>query len=118
MRFFLQVLLIALTGFLLEWWLPWWSVSIAGALGGYILRSKANFLAGFVGIAILWYVVIWRIETLAAADLASQVAAIFNNVPKNVLLVITCLLGGLTGGLASYTASLLRKPKPQSKYRY
>ena len=54
MKFLLQLIVIALLGLVFEMLLPWWSIALAAFAGGFILATRANFLAGFLGIGILW----------------------------------------------------------------
>jgi hypothetical protein len=56
MKFMIQFIAIALAAFLLELFMPWWCIAIAAAAGGYALKSKVNFLAGLLGIALLWVI--------------------------------------------------------------
>ena len=56
MKFLIQIVAIIIAAALLEILLPWWSIAIGAAVGGFFFRSKANFLAGFLAIALLWLV--------------------------------------------------------------
>ena len=49
-------LLILISAFLLNLFLPWWSIAIPGLLFGYILNKKsgASFGWGFVALFVLW----------------------------------------------------------------
>ena len=115
MRFLLQFLFILLVAWILELFLNWWSIAIAAALGGLLFRSNANFLAGFLAIALLWLFTIWRLETASTSPLSDNVAALFNT-DKTILTLITCLLGGLIGGMAALTGGLLLKNHRKRKY--
>lgn len=111
-KFLIQTIVIAFLAFSLELFFPWWSIAIAAGFGGTFLRSKANFLAGFLGIGLLWLGSAWLIDHSSSSDLPAKVAAIFQ-VSKPVLLAITCMIGALVGGFAALTGSylLLRKRK-------
>lgn len=111
MRFFLQLTVIALLAYLLELFMPWYSLAIAAFVIGYALNSNANFLAGFLAIALLWFVAAWMIDHSSASDLADRVALIFPVKQKWLLFLVTAIIGGLVGGFASLTGSLLRKRK-------
>lgn len=104
--FIIQVIIIALLGYLLELFFPWWSIAIAAALGGAFLRSNANFWAGFIGIGMLWMITAVLIDFTSPSELASKVANIFM-INKPLLLIITGFIGALVGGLSSYTGSLI-----------
>ena len=53
MKFIIQLIAIALAAFVLELFMPWWCIAIAAFAAGYALKSKANFFAGLLGIALL-----------------------------------------------------------------
>lgn len=112
--FIIQVIIIALLGYLLELFFPWWSVAIAAALGGAFLRTNANFWAGFLGIGMLWLVTAVLIDFTSPAELASKVASIFM-INKPILMIVTGLIGALVGGLAAYTGSLVGLRKRDSE---
>jgi len=103
-EFIVQVIIIALLGYLLELFLPWWSIAIAAALGGTFLRSQANFWAGFLGIGTLWLLAALLIDLTSPSQLADRVAPILM-MNKTFLLIVTCLIGALVGGFASLTGS-------------
>ena len=111
MKFGLQLLAILLLASVLELFLPWWSIAIAAFTCGFFLKSKANFLAGFLGIGLLWFATAWVMDLNAATPLAEKVSQILMINSKWLLLLVTALVGGLVGGLASLTGSLLRTPR-------
>jgi hypothetical protein len=107
MKFIVQVVVIALLGWLLTLFLPWWGIALAGFAGGYVVKSNANFTAGFIGIALLWALHALLIDLNAAAPLAEKVASLLMVKSKALLVVVTSLIGGLVGGFSSLTGSLL-----------
>lgn len=115
MKFVLQVFFIVVFGFALELFLPWWSVAIAAFAGGLIFNTRANFGAGFFGIAILWTLKALLIENNAAAPLADRVAMIFS-LSKTLLFVVTAFIGGLVGGFSAMTGSALHKKRKKGTY--
>jgi len=114
MKALLQFLSILILAFIFELLLPWWSIAIAAALGGFLFRSNLNFIMGFLAIAVLWTGKALLIDMTAAVDLGERIAAILT-VSKPILFLVTALLGGLVGGFAALTGSLLREKK-KSKY--
>jgi hypothetical protein len=108
MRFPVQVLAIIVVGFFMELFFPWWSVAIAAFIGGLLLHTRMNFLAGFVGIGLLWGMKALIADLSASSDLADRVARIFLLYDKAILLLVTCLLGALVGGFASMTGGAVR----------
>jgi len=56
MRFPVQILAIIILGFFLELFLPWWSVALAAFVGGLLINTRMNFLAGFLAVGLLWII--------------------------------------------------------------
>jgi hypothetical protein len=115
MKFLIQVLLIILLAFVLELFLPWWSIAIAGFLAGLLLNTQANFLAGLLGIGLLWTLTALYIESNAAAPLVDRVASIFS-LSKPLLFAVTAFVGGLVGGFSAMAGSALRKSRRRGYY--
>jgi hypothetical protein len=115
MRLILQILVIALVAYALERFIGWWGIAVAAALGGYFLRSRMNFLAGFVSIGLLWLLLALYTDAASANGLASRVADIFT-IPKALLILVTVLVGGLVGGFAALTGARLHPKKRESVY--
>jgi hypothetical protein len=117
MKLYLQIPAIILFGFILEFFLPWYSVAFAAFVFGYLLDSESNFLGGFLGVALLWGLKIFFISNSATVDLASKVALIMEPVhEKWILIVATLVLGGLVGGFACMTGAAARKEKKEEYY--
>lgn len=115
MKFVIQILFIAVLGFFLELFLPWWSIAIAALAGGVIFNTRANFGAGFLAIAILWTVKALIIESSAAADLTHRVAEIFL-LNRPLLFLITAVTGGLVGGFATMTGAAVHRRRRRNPY--
>jgi hypothetical protein len=115
MKFLIQLIFILFFGFILELFLPWWSIAVAAFAGGMLFNTRANFGAGFLAIALLWTLRALLIESSAAAPLTDRVAAIFMTT-KPVLFIITAMIGGLVGGFAAMTGSALHKSKKRGSY--
>jgi len=95
----------------MELFFPWWSIAIAAFAGGLLINTRLNFLAGFLGIGILWIIKAIITDLSSDSNLAGQVAEIFMLHNKILLLLVTVLLGGLVGGFASMTGGSLRPQK-------
>ena len=115
MKFLIQLVAISIAAFVLELFMPWWCIAIAAFAAGYALKSKANFLAGLFGIALLWLIKAWMLDASASAPLTERVAAIFS-LSKPLLMVVTSLIGGLVGGLAAMSGAALKRVKPSDSY--
>jgi uncharacterized membrane protein YfcA len=115
MKFAIQCTLIALGTLVLELFLPWWSLAIVAFACGYFLKSNQNFLAGFLGVAIIWIGYAFLLDSNSVAPLAERVSAILT-IKKPLLFLVTGFLGGLVGGFAALTGSLLKSNKRKSLY--
>lgn len=109
MRAVVQTAVILAMGLAFELFLPWWSIAIAGCLAGYGIHARLSFLTGFVAIVILWLSRILIFEHGAATPLAEKVARIFSLPSHSLLILVTVLIGGIVGGMATLTGSLLRQ---------
>ena len=112
MKLMQQILIVALAGFLLAQLLPWWSVALAGGLGA-ILRSGHSgrgFLAGFIGIFLLWGGMAYAQVASTGSDLAVKFASLLPGNPGGMgLLVISAVIGGLVAGLGGLSGGLLSR---------
>lgn len=109
MKFIFQLFGIAIAAHMLEIFLPWYSIAAAAFVVGYALKTNANFLAGFLGIALLWLFKAWLMDAAADTDLTERVSRIFNLPHKAFLFLIMAIIGGLIGGFAAQAGSLLKK---------
>lgn len=114
MKFIVQMVVIAVLGWLLTLFLPWWGIALAGFAGGYAVKSKANFTAGFFAIAILWLLHALLIEMYASAPLTEKIAMLLMVKNKTLLMAITASIGGLVGGFSALTGSLLQSDKKRA----
>jgi hypothetical protein len=115
MKFLIQLVAILVVAFLLELFLPWWSIAIAAFAGGLVFNTRSNFGAGFFAIALLWTLKALFIEMSAATTLTDRVAAIFM-VNKPMLFVVTAVFGGLVSGFAAMAGSALNKKRKTGYY--
>lgn len=109
MKFLLQLSAIILLAYLLELFLPWYYIAVAAFIGGYVFKSKANFLAGFTSIALLWILKAGLTDSLASTDLTARIANIFTLPRTELLYAVMAMIGGLVGGFAALTGSLLKR---------
>lgn len=109
MKFLLQLFGIMILAYISELFLPWYYITVAAFIMGYILKSKANFLAGFLAIGFLWLIKAWLMDSAGTSDLAERVANIFALKQKSLLFLVTAIVGGLVGGFGTLSGSLLKK---------
>jgi len=118
MKFIIQTIAIILAAYILELFAPWYSIAIAAFVFGYVLKSSANFIAGFLAIAVLWLFKMWITDLNAAENLnlAEAVSKIFPLNSKALLYLVTSFIGGLVGGFAALTGALLKPEKKRGYY--
>ncbi len=123
MKFILHIVLIAGISAISQLFLPFWSVAIVAFVLSLIFNSRGprSFLAGFLGVALLWSAAAWAIDMSTASILSEKIANILpleGNV--TILILITALLGGLVGGFGALSGSMLgaffRKEKRKGYY--
>jgi hypothetical protein len=115
MRFIIQIVAISIGSFIVQQWLPWYSIAIVSGLVGFTWPTSANFLGGFMAISLLWFLMI-TFSATATPRLYQAVTEIFNLPSVWILKCITCCFGGIIGGLACLTGSLYRVNKENRYY--
>lgn len=109
MKFLYQLLATLIICFTLQYFLPWWTMAMGCFALGYLFSNKGllSFSAGFLGVGLLWLGVAMFIDVSTQSILTEKINRIL---PLNVF-ILTTLIGGLVGGLASLTGSLLSSQK-------
>lgn len=108
MRFSLLIILILILGFIIQSFLPWWSIMlVAGILTLFFqLSTTQRSLAGFLGVFLLWGSYAIYLNMLNSGILAEKMGMLFGGLGGMTLVLITAIVGGLFGGLGAMTASL------------
>ncbi len=109
MKFLIQFVATLFSAHLLALFMPWYSIALAAFVMGFLLKSNTNFLAGFAAIATLWLFNALLIDGGSSSDLAERVANLLTIKYEVVLFLVMAVIGGLVGGFAALTGSLLRK---------
>lgn len=112
MKFIISVVLIALLGFALGLYLPWWSIAIAGFLVAVLLFQKPalSFAAGFLGIFLLWGMITFFRSTSNEHILAHRVSLlILKKDSPYLLMAVSAFIGGIVAAMGALSGSLLRK---------
>jgi len=111
MKFMIKMGFTGIVAFLLQWYLPWWSVAIAGFLISLILSSSgtSSFFAGFLGVAMIWFIQAFYIDFTTESILTEKVAEILFMPHPFLLVLVSAIIGGLVGGLSALTGSHLRR---------
>jgi hypothetical protein len=113
MKLITAIILTALTGFIagVLSFSPWWGFAITSLLVAVLVHQKAGkaFLAGFLGIFLLWAGLAWWIDMKNNGILSHKIAQILPLSGNSLLLIIvTGVLGGLVAGFAAMSGSYLR----------
>ena len=106
MKFALQFILTIIVCFVLQSFLPWWTLAIGAFAVAYFSGNKSylSFAAGFLGVAILWLGMAYYIDSSTHSILTEKVNKLL---PLNSF-VLTGLIGGLIGGLSALTGALAK----------
>lgn len=109
MKIIKQMIFTIVLAFVLGQFLPFWSVVIAGFVVGYLVKtgSFSSFIAGFLGIALLWGFSAWFMSSGNEGILLERIANLFTLSPM-LLLVVTSVIGGVLGGFAAVSGTQLR----------
>jgi hypothetical protein len=114
MKFLVATILTAILSFISGLFLPWWGIAGAALLVAVLVHQKAGkaFLAGLLGVFLLWAGLAWWIDMKNNGVLSQKVANILPLGGNTILLIaVTGIVGGLVGGLAAMTGSFLRASK-------
>ena len=111
MKFLTATFLTALLAFISGLFLPWWGMAITSLLVAVLIHQKAGkaFLAGLLGVFLLWAGLAWWIDMKNNGVLSTKIASILPLGGNTlVLIAVTGLIGGLVAGLAALSGSFLR----------
>lgn len=106
----LLTVLILISAFLLNLFLPWWSIAIPGLVFGWWFNEKAgpSFVFGFLALFILWGGQALYIHLANDGILSTRIAEMLQVGSPLLVILLTGVLGGLVSGLATLTGSLLQ----------
>lgn len=110
MKTVVQIALTAIVAYVLQLFLPWWVIILAAILVAAVLKNTAwvSFIAGFVGIALLWGVLSYYSDHSNASIMSERVSAVFSLSSGTMLIFVSTIIGGVCGGLGSLTGTFLR----------
>jgi len=106
------MLIINATAGLAQFYLPFWAFPISCLLVGFLTASlnRSAFLAGFIGITLLWSGMAFYLNELNESILSLRVVKLFP-LPESAfaLIITTGILGGILGGFATKCGDELRR---------
>ena len=111
MKFLTATLLTLLLAFVSGLYIPWWGIAVVALLVAVLVHQKAGkaFLAGFLGLFLLWGGLAFWIDVSNDHVLSKKIAAILPLGGNSILLIlVTALVGGLVAGFAAMSGSFLR----------
>jgi hypothetical protein len=114
MKFIVAAVLTALLAFIGSLWIDWWIIALIAFIVALLIRQAAwkSFLAGFLGIFLLWAILAMWIDSSNDGLLSSKIAMLLGIGPNSFLLILlTAFAGGLVGGFAAMTGSFLYSRK-------
>jgi len=106
MKFLLQILATIVGCFVVQYFLPWWTMAVVSLVAGYYFHNRgfASFAAGFLGAGLLWLGTAYYMDVATQSILTGKVSKLF---PLNIFILMT-VVGGLVGGFAALTGTLMR----------
>ena len=119
MRFLSATVLIILLSFIAGLFLPWWSIAIVAFLIALLIPQSVgkSFLAGFIGVFLLWGILALWIDVKNDSVLSMKIAQLFKLGSASFLLIlITALIGALVAGFAAMSGGSLRPARKKRRY--
>ena len=111
MKFLVAIILTALLAFISGLFLPWWGFAITTLLIALLVHQGAGkaFVAGFLGVFLLWAGLAWWIDMKNNGVLSTKIAQVLPLGGNSMLLIlVTGLIGGVVAGFAAMSGSYLR----------
>jgi hypothetical protein len=116
-KFLIAVLAMALSGFALSLYLPWWIIAPCCLLVTILipLKPASGFAAGFISMFLYWGIMVASISVANHHLLAAKMGnMLFKTNDPWIPVVVTAAMAGLIGGLAALVGSILAYRKPRS----
>ena len=110
-NFLLGVVLITVLSAAAEYFFPWWTVAVVAFLVvlAMAFRPGKGFLAGFLGVLILWLIISLIKDFSNEHILSTRMAELFSLPAGLLFIIVASLIGGLVGGLAGWSGAVVRK---------
>jgi hypothetical protein len=112
MRYFFLFLSVLLSALVLHQFLPWYSIVIAGLVGGILfpLRSSLSvFGSGFLAGLFLWGGYAAYLNAANQGLLASRLGETFGGLSAGMLVLVTGIIGAIFAGLSVWVGVLGRR---------
>ncbi len=102
------LLLLILTGYLVNLVIPWWGIAITGFVLGFQLKPEPGkgFGIGFLALFLLWGGQALYIHVANNGILSTRIADMLGVGSPYLVILITGIIGGLVSGLAVLSGTL------------
>lgn len=114
MKFFAAFIVTALLSYAAGFYFPWWSISIAAFVVAALIPQKPGraFLSAFISLFLLWGVLALMIDIKNDHLLSEKISQLFFTVKSySLIVIVTGMIAGITGGFAALAGAYLRKGK-------
>lgn len=112
MKFLIATILTALLSFIAGIYISlWWAFAFVALLVAVLVHQRAGkaFLAGFLGLFVLWFALTFWVDNANGGVLSVKIASLLPLGGSNwVLMIVTAFIGGLIAGFAAMSGSYLR----------
>ena len=112
MKLFSALVSIIILSAILEHILPWWCIAPIAFLIAYLFKLNwyQAFIAGFIGLFILWAGMAFFIDRSNEHILSDRISVLFfKSIKPFAVIIMTGVIGGLVAGLAGLAGSFLVK---------
>ena len=120
MKFLIATILTALLSFIAGIYIPlWWFFAVVALLVALLIhqRGAKAFLAGFLALFILWFVLAFWIDNANDGVLSVKIASLLPlGGSKWLLIIFTAVIGGLVAGFAALSGSYLRSTRSKKQF--
>ena len=97
--------------------MPWWNIFLAGLIAGYFSKLKAiqTWILVFAGIFTYWLILIIKIDHSNTGVFSDRLVQLFELQSKSLLFCVNAMIGGICAACGSqlgfYLKALARKIK-------
>lgn len=109
-NFLLTFFFVLALGLSCVWGVPWWGLTLIGALAGWLLRPTpgTGFNAGFLAGFLLWLGLALALNSANDGVLSARIGRLFGNIGGWLLVLITGLFGGILASFGVLTGRFAR----------
>ncbi|MBX7126254.1 MAG: hypothetical protein K1X47_11215 [Cyclobacteriaceae bacterium] len=110
MHFLKQTVITVVICLILQAFLPWWTMIVGAAFVGRWqgIGAVSSFGAGFVATGFIWLLAVVYMDSSSQALVATRLEGILGAGNPFLIMTVTTLIGGFTGGFAALTGWSLK----------